>query len=334
MDGFDPRKGVVIMAATNRPEILDPALLRPGRFDRHVLVDRPDVRGREAILNIYLKQVKTAPEVDVKVLAARTPGFVGADLANLVNEAALLAARKNKSYVEMSDFEEAIDRVVAGLERKQRVMSPKEREYVAYHEAGHALVASLVRYADPVHRISIIHRGIAALGYTLQLPTGDRYLMTLDELLDRMAVLLGGRVAEEIIFGVISTGAQNDLLKATDIARSMVKEYGMSSRLGPVSFEKTVRSTILNGAQASSGREYSEKVAEEMDLEVREILQKAHERVREILVKHRSVLEQVAKLLLAREVLEGEELRKILKEQVGQTAREPIPETIQEHSRF
>jgi cell division protease FtsH len=236
MDGFDPRKGVVIMAATNRPEILDPALLRPGRFDRHVLVDRPDVRGREAILNIYLKQVKTAPEVDVKVLAARTPGFVGADLANLVNEAALLAARKNKSHVEMPDFEEAIDRVVAGLEKKQRVMSPKEREYVAYHEAGHALVASLVRYADPVHRISIIPRGIAALGYTLQLPTEDRYLMTLDELLDRMAVLLGGRVAEEIIFGVISTGAQNDLLKATDIARSMVKEYGMSSRLGPVSF--------------------------------------------------------------------------------------------------
>ena len=245
MDGFAPNAGVIIMAATNRPEILDPALLRPGRFDRHVLVDRPDLKGREEILKIHTRNIKLSPEVDLKVIASRTPGFVGADLANIVNEAALLAARKNKDGVEMADIEEAIDRIVAGLEKKNRLMSKKEKEIVAYHESGHAIMASLLPNADPVRRISIIPRGISALGYTLQLPTEDRYLMTKSELLDRLAVLLGGRVAEEIIFKEISTGAHNDLQRATDIATSMVKEFGMSETLGYVTFEKEKRPLFL-----------------------------------------------------------------------------------------
>ena len=233
MDGFDTRKGVIIMAATNRPEILDPALIRPGRFDRHILVDRPSLMGREEILRIHCRQIKLSPTVDLKTLAARTPGMVGSDLANIVNEAALLAARKNKEAVEMDDFEEAIDRVVAGLEKRNRVMNPREKEIVAYHESGHALVAEALPTTDKVHRVSIIPRGIGALGYTMQLPTEDRYLMTKTELEDRMAVMLGGRAAEELVFQEISTGAQNDLYRATDIARSMVREYGMSEKLGP-----------------------------------------------------------------------------------------------------
>ncbi len=237
MDGFNTEKGVIIMAATNRPEILDPALLRPGRFDRHVMIDKPDVLGREAILKVHSKGVTLAPEVDLKVIAARTPGFVGADLANIVNEAALLAARKDKKEVDMKDFDEAIDRVIAGLEKKNRRMNEKEKEIVAYHEAGHAIVAEILPNADPVHKVSIIPRGIGALGYTQQLPTEDRYLMTKGELLDRMGVLLGGRIAEELHFKEISTGAQNDLLRATDIAERMVREYGMSD-LGVVTFEK------------------------------------------------------------------------------------------------
>ncbi len=253
MDGFDSRKGVIIMAATNRPEILDPALLRPGRFDRQVLVDRPDLTGREAILRVHAKGVRLAPSVDLKVLAARTAGFVGADLANLINEAALLAARKNKPQVEMADLEEAVDRVVAGLEKKARVMNPKERERVAVHEAGHALVAATVPSADPVHKISIIPRGIAALGYTLQLPTEDRYLLTRSELLDRLAVMLGGRTAEALTFGEVSTGAQNDLQRAADIARRMVKEYGMSPRLGAVAFEPERRPLFLPAGDGLGG---------------------------------------------------------------------------------
>src|SRR5512139_2154165 len=242
MDGFETNKGVIIMAATNRPEILDPALLRPGRFDRQVLVDRPDINGREAILRIHSKNVLLGPEVDLRKVAARTPGFVGADLANLVNEAALLAARKNKDDVGPGEFDEAINRVVAGLEKKKRVMSQKEKEIVAYHESGHAIVAESVDHADPVHKITIIPRGIAALGYTQQQPTEDRYLMTRSELLDRLAVLLGGRVAEEQVFGEISTGAQNDLQRATEIARAMVTEYGMNERMGLVTYEKERRS--------------------------------------------------------------------------------------------
>jgi cell division protease FtsH len=311
MDGFDPNTGVIIMAATNRPEILDPALLRPGRFDRHVVVDRPDIIGREEILKIHTRNIKLSPDVDLKVIASRTPGFVGADLANIVNEAALLAARKNKEAVEMADIEEAIDRVVAGLEKKRRLMSKKEKEIVAFHESGHAIVASLVPNADPVRRISIIPRGIAALGYTLQLPTEDRYLMTKTELLDRLAVLLGGRVAEEIIFGEISTGAHNDLQRATDIATSMVKEFGMSEKLGYVTFEKEKKPLFLPSSLLPT-REYSEATAKQIDEEVKKIVDETYLRVREILTTKKGKLGELARLLLEKEVVEEADLRKIL----------------------
>jgi len=314
MDGFDPNVGVVFMAATNRPEILDPALLRPGRFDRHVLVDRPDAKGREEILQIHSQKVKMAKTVDLKVIAARTPGFVGADLANIVNEAALLSARKGNQSVGMKELEEAIDRVVAGLEKKQRIISPREREIVAYHESGHALVASCVPHADPVHRISIIPRGIAALGYTLQLPTEDRYLMTKSELLDRLAVLLGGRVAEELTFGEISTGAQNDLQRATDIATSMVKEYGMGEKLGYVTYGKDHGPAIFPMAQISPQRPYSEETAKEIDQEVQEIIDQTHQRVRTILKECKDNLEKLARLLLEKETVEQEEIKEILHE--------------------
>jgi cell division protease FtsH len=313
MDGFDPKKGVIIMAATNRPEILDPALLRPGRFDRHVLVDRPDIQGREAILRVHAKGVKLGPDVDLKVLAGRTVGFVGADLANLVNEAALLAARGNKSQVEMADLEEAVDRVVAGLEKKARVMNPKERERVAYHEAGHAVVAASVPSADPVHKISIIPRGIAALGYTLQLPTEDRYLLTRSELLDRLAVMLGGRTAEALTFGEVSTGAQNDLQRAADIARRMVKEYGMSQRLGALAFEPERRPLFAPGGDGLiGGKPYSEETAREIDEEVKRIVDETEARARDILTKRGGDLKAIAGRLLDKEVLEGEELHALL----------------------
>jgi cell division protease FtsH len=319
MDGFESNKGVIIMAATNRPEILDQALLRPGRFDRQVLVDRPDINGREAILKIHSKNVTLDPEVDLRKIAARTPGFVGADLANLVNEAALLAARKNKEKVGSAEFDEAIDRVVAGLEKKKRVMSPKEKEIVATHESGHAIVAESVQYADPVHKITIIPRGIAALGYTQQQPTEDRYLMTRSELLDRMAVLLGGRVAEELVFGEISTGAQNDLQRATDIARSMVTEYGMSDRLGLVTYERE-RKPLFLPEGFSSSKTYSEEKAAEIDDEISKVVEESHQKVRAILAEKREVLEKLAKLLLEKEIVQGEELREMLgkKETKGQ----------------
>jgi cell division protease FtsH len=299
------------MAATNRPEILDPALLRPGRFDRHVVVDRPDLVGREEILKIHARNVKLSPEVDLKIIASRTPGFVGADLANIVNEAALLAARKNKEFVEMTDIEEAIDRVIAGLEKKRRLMSKKEKEIVAFHESGHAIIASLLPNADPVRRISIIPRGISALGYTLQLPTEDRYLMTKTELLDRLAVLLGGRVAEEIVFGEISTGAHNDLQRATDIATSMVKEFGMSERLGYVTFEKEKKPLFLPSSLFPT-REYSEDTAKQIDEEVKKIVDETYLRVKEILTGKRDKLEELARLLLEKEVVEEVDLKKIL----------------------
>ncbi len=311
MDGFDPRKGVIIVAATNRPEILDPALLRPGRFDRQVLVDRPDVKGREAILQVHAKNVKLSHKVELKIIAARTPGFAGADLANVMNEAALLAARWNKTEVEMGDLEEAIDRVLAGLEKKARVISAKEKEIVAYHESGHALVASSLPHTDPVHKVSIIPRGIAALGYTLQLPTEDRYLLTRSELLERLTVLLAGRCAEELIFHEVSTGAQDDLLKATDIARRMVAAYGMSERLGPVSFEQTRRPLFLPESLPAV-REYAEETARVIDEEVKVLVQEACERARTILKEKQEMLHRLAKLLLDREVIEGEELREIL----------------------
>ncbi len=311
MDGFDPNTGVIIMAATNRPEILDPALLRPGRFDRHVVVDRPDIVGREEILKIHTKNIKLSPEVALKVIASRTPGFVGADLANIVNEAALLAARKNKESVEMADIEEAIDRVVAGLEKKNRLMSKKEKEIVAFHESGHAIVASLLPNADPVRRISIIPRGVSALGYTLQLPTEDRYLMTKTELLDRLAVLLGGRVAEEITFGEISTGAHNDLQRATDIATSMVKEYGMSEKLGYVTYEKEKNPLFLSSSLLSS-REYSEDTAKQIDEEVKKIVDDTYRKAKEILTAKKRELGELARLLLEKEVVEEVDLKKIL----------------------
>jgi len=311
MDGFDPNIGVIIMAATNRPEILDPALLRPGRFDRHVLVDRPDIQGREEILKIHARNIKLSPGVDLRVIASRTPGFVGADLANIVNEAALLAARKNKESVEMADIEEAIDRVVAGLEKKSRLMSKKEKEIVAFHEAGHAIVATLLPNADPVRRISIIPRGISALGYTLQLPTEDRYLMTKTELTDRLTVLLGGRVAEEIVFGEISTGAHNDLQRATDIATSMVKEYGMSEKMGYVTFEKEKKPLFLPSSLISS-REYSEDTARQIDEEVKKIIDGSHRGAKELLTSKKNELGELARLLLEKEVVEEADLKKIL----------------------
>ena len=316
MDGFDPNTGVIIMAATNRPEILDPALLRPGRFDRHVVVDRPDIVGREEILKIHARNIKLSPDVELKVIASRTPGFVGADLANIVNEAALLAARKNKESVETADIEEAIDRVVAGLEKKRRLMSKKEKEIVAFHESGHAIVASLLPNADPVRRISIIPRGISALGYTLQLPTEDRYLMTKTELLDRLAVLLGGRVAEEIVFGEISTGAHNDLQRATDIATSMVKEFGMSEKLGYVTFEKEKKPFFLPTSLLPT-REYSEDTAKQIDEEVKKIVDETYLRVKEILTAKKDELGKLARLLLEKEVVEETDLKKILESPVS-----------------
>lgn len=312
MDGFDPKKGVIIMAATNRPEILDPALLRPGRFDRHVLVDRPNIKDREDILKIHTRNVKLSKNVDLSVLAARTPGFVGADLANMVNEAALLAARKNKSEVEMPDFEAAIDRIVAGLEKKRRVMSKREKEIVAYHESGHTIVAELLPTTDPVHRVSIVQRGIAALGYTLQLPMEDRHLMTKTELLDKLCVMLGGRVAEEIIFNEVSTGAQNDLQRAADIARSMVTEYGMSERFGPLTFGKERRPLFLDIGLPPGPKEYSEETARQIDEEVKRLIDESNEKVRGILTANQDKLRSLAAVLLEKETLEGEEIRKIL----------------------
>jgi len=324
MDGFDPRSGVIIMAATNRPEILDPALLRPGRFDRHVAIDKPDIRGREAILRVHVKEVKLGSEVDLKKIAGMTPGFVGADLANLVNEAALVAARRDRDEVTMADFQEAADRIIGGLEKKNRAMNPKEKEIVAYHEAGHALVAMLLPNVDPVNKVSIIPRGIAALGYTQQLPTEDRYLMTRNELLDRLQVLLGGRVSEEIIFGDVSTGAQNDLQRATDIARSMVMEYGMSERLGPLTYTRDPRSAHLDLGLGPRERDYSEMIAQEIDEEITRIVEDAHEKVRSTLKRERGCLERLAKILLEKESIDGEELKQFCEEVKSHIARGPV----------
>ncbi len=312
MDGFDPHKGIIIMAATNRPEILDPALLRPGRFDRHVLVDRPNIKDREDILKIHIRGVKLSKDVDIAVIAARTPGFVGADLANIVNEAALLAARKNKTEVDMTDFEAAIDRIVAGLEKKRRIMNKKEKEIVAYHECGHTIVAELLPTTDPVHRVSIVQRGIAALGYTLQLPTEDRYLMTRTELLDKLSVLLGGRVAEELVFHEVSTGAQNDLQRAANIARSMVTEYGMTEKFGPLTFEKERRPLFLDMGLPSGAKEYSEDTAREIDQEVKRLVDDAYNKVRGLLSGNQDRLRTLAAVLMEKETIEGDEIRKIL----------------------
>jgi cell division protease FtsH len=311
MDGFDSSKGVIIMAATNRPEVLDAALLRPGRFDRQVVVDKPDVRGREAILRLHARAVVLAPGVDLAVIAARTPGFAGADLANIVNEAALLAARKEKNAVEMADFEEAIDRVVAGLEKKSRVLSDKERDIVAHHEMGHALVASSVSGADPVHKVTIIPRGVAALGMTYQLPIEDRFLMTRSELEDRIAVLLGGRVAEELVYGEVSTGAHNDLERATELGRLMVTKYGMSERLGLATYgERTP--LFLKGTGMGGERDFSDATARAIDEEVRAILERTQDRVRGLLTAKKGVLMHAAAELKRVETLEGDRLKRLL----------------------
>src|SRR6266478_3450732 len=322
MDGFDSSKGVILMAATNRPEVLDQALLRPGRFDRQVVVDKPDVRGREAILRLHARAVVLSPNVELGGIAARTPGFAGADLANIVNEAALLAARKGKDAVEMTDFEEAIDREIGGLEKRSRVLSEKERDIVAHHEMGHALVAASVAHADPVHKVTIIPRGVAALGMTYQRPTEDRFLMTKSELEDRIAVMLGGRVAEELVYGEVSTGAHNDLERASEIARLMVTKYGMSERLGLVTFGERSASFLKTPAAAWSGeRDYSEETARMIDEEVRGIIERIHERVRGLLTARKATLIAAAAELKRTETLEGEPLRRLLAGEAVERAR-------------
>ena len=311
MDGFDAKKGVIIMAATNRPEVLDPALLRPGRFDRRVLVDKPDVRGREAILRIHVKHVKLAENVDLGLLAQRTGGFAGADLANLVNEAALLAARRDKHAVDRLDFDEAIDRIVAGLEKK-RQMNPRIRRVIAVHEVGHAIVASSLPGQDPVHKVSIIGRGFGALGYTMQLPTEDRYLRTRAELQHELTVLLGGRSAEWVVFGELTTGAQNDLLRATDVARAMVVEYGMTDAVGPVNHEGRARNQFLETPVVTERGAYAEDTARLIDAEVKRLISEAEEAARALLSGHRATLDLVVDRLLEKEVIEGDELREML----------------------
>ena len=319
MDGFDPTSGIVLIAATNRPEILDPALLRAGRFDRQVLVDRPDRIGRDQILKVHTRKVLLAPDVKLEEVAALTPGFTGADLANLVNEAALVATRRGANQIAMNDFNLAIERIVAGLEKKNRLLNPREREIVAHHEMGHALVAAALPGTDAVHKISIIPRGIGALGYTIQRPTEDRYLMTREELDNKMAVLLGGRAAEHLVFGHLSTGAADDLAKATDIARSMVTRFGMGAALGPVTYQ-TEPSSFL-GQAIGSQRLYAEETAREIDVAVRGIIEAQFQRARALLATNRTLLDEAARLLLAKETLAGEELEGIL----GRVGKESGP---------
>ncbi len=307
MDGFDTNVGVILLAATNRPEVLDPALRRPGRFDRSILVDRPDRIGREAILNIHAKNVKLAEDVDLAKLAARTPGFAGADLANLVNEAALLAARNDRNAVTMADFNEAIERLLTGLEKKSRVLNEIEKKTVAYHEVGHALIATLMPGTGKVEKISVVPRGFGALGYTLQLPEEDRFLVIEDEIRGRIATLLGGRSAEELIFGKVSTGASDDIQKATDLAERFVTLYGMSAKLGPIAYEKQ-QQQFLEGL-TNPRRAVSAEVAAQIDREVKQLINSAHTIAAIILTENKTLLEETAQMLLAKEVLEGQELR-------------------------
>lgn len=313
MDGFAAgNTTVIVLAATNRPESLDAALLRPGRFDRQVLVDRPDLSGREAILNIHAQKVKLGPDINLKAIATRTPGFSGADLANLVNEAALLAARNKRLTVAQEDFAEAIERIVAGLEKKSRVLNEKEKKIVAYHEVGHAMVGAMMTGGGEVAKISIVPRGMAALGYTLQLPTEDRFLLDESELRGQIATLLGGRSAEEIVFGSITTGASNDLQRATDLAERMVTTYGMSKVLGPLAYDKGQQAMFLNDGMGNARRAVSPQTAEAIDREVKEIVETAHQQALDILKENRELLETITQKLLETEVIEGEELRKFL----------------------
>jgi cell division protease FtsH len=320
LDGFDSRSGLVILAATNRPEILDPALLRAGRFDRQVLVDRPDKRGRIDILNVHLRKAKLAPDVDPEKIAALTPGFTGADLANLVNEAALLATRRGADAVDMTDFNNAVERIVAGLEKRNRLLNPREREIVAHHEMGHAIVGTTVG-TDPIHKVSIIPRGVGALGYTIQRPTEDRFVMTREELENKMATLLGGRAAEQVVFGHLSTGAADDLRKVTDIARSMVTKYGMSEKLGSVAYDRDQRS-FLGGAEIPMLREqeYAENTAAVIDDEVRKLVQSAMDRAIGILQEKRNILERSARRLLEKETLDEGDLAELIGPQLRAAA--------------
>ena len=311
MDGFDPRKGVIILGATNRPEILDPALLRAGRFDRQVVVGRPDLQGRLQILKIHAKKVRLAADVDLQIIAARTPGMVGSDLANVINEAALLAARYGKDSVTMDELDKAIDRVMAGPEKKSRVMAPEEKRRVAYHESGHALVAESLPTADPVRKVTIIPHGVAALGYTQQLPTQDRYLYTKEELLERMAVMLGGRAAEEVVFHDMSTGAQDDLQRVSEMARRMVTEFGMSENLGPYAVEQARQPMFLDSGYQSS-KSYSEATAQRIDNEAQTMVESMYQRARHILETHRDKLEALAQYLLKHEVIDQASLAMLL----------------------
>lgn len=320
MDGFDKDTAVIVMAATNRPDILDSALLRPGRFDKKILVDPPDIKGREAILRVHMRGKPIDSKVDPLVLARRTPGFVGADLENLVNEAALLAAQKKKKQIEFEDFEEAIDRVIAGPERKSKVVSEEERKIVAYHEIGHAIVGAVLPNADPVHKISIVPRGMHALGFTLQLPLQDKYLMSKEEILDKITGLLGGRAAEEIVFGQITTGASNDIERATKIARDMVCKYGMSDLIGPIAWGEEEENVFL-GKQLSRMRNYSEETASEIDVQVKKIVSECYDKAKEILLKYRDKMDDIAKILLEKETIEGEELNALLKGELGRNGK-------------
>ena len=315
LDGFDDTSTTILIAATNRPDILDPALLRPGRFDRHITVDRPDVKGREEILKVHMKDKVFADDVDTAVLARRTPGLVGADLENLVNEGALLAARRNHEKITMEDLEEGIERVMAGPERKSRILNDRERKIIAYHETGHAIVAKLLPGSDPVHKISIIPRGHAALGYTLQLPEEDRFLISKSELMNRIAVLLSGRVSEEIVFNDVTSGAANDLERATQTARQMVTQLGMSDSLGLVKLGNK-REEIFLGRDISEDRNYSEQVAYQIDQEVKTIIDKCYENAKEILTMRRALMDKIAGVLLEREVIDGEEFDRLMKEGV------------------
>jgi len=311
MDGFDTREGVILIAATNRPDVLDPALLRPGRFDRHIMVPNPDLKGREEILKVHTRNIKLASGVDLKVIARRTPGFVGSDIANLVNEAALLAAREDKKAVEMKELEEAIDRVIAGPQRKSRMISEREKKIIAYHEAGHTLVAKLIPGTDPIHKVSIIPRG-PALGYTLQLPLEDKYLATKTEITDKLTVFLGGRAAEELTFNELTTGAENDLHQATEIAHKMVCEYGMSDKLGPLTL-RGKETEIFLGRDFTKEKAYSEKTAQMIDEEVKKIVEDCRNRAKDLLRKNKAKLNRLAKALIEKEILVGEEVEEILK---------------------
>lgn len=316
MDGFNTDKGVIIMGATNRPDVLDSALLRPGRFDRQVVLDRPDLKARVDIFNVHTKGMPLAADLDIKSLAAQTPGFAGAEIANVCNEASLLASRKDKERIEMSDFQEAIERVIGGLEKKNKIISPRERVIVAYHESGHAVVGHYLENADPVHKVSIVPRGIGALGYTLQTPLEDRYLLSKDELIERMCSLLGGRAAEDIVLGKVSTGASNDLERVTEIANRMVTMYGMSDKLGNLSFTEQGRENFLGGVNM---KPYSEETAKLIDSEVKSIVDMAYEKTKQLLIDRREELEALTQRLLEKEVLDKKQIEEILGEK-------PVPE--------